>query len=183
MESKELEELLEKNFANINSWLNFAEAKNAANIALVVAGIAAILAMKETNIIQYTICILLGTSGICSLVSFFPKLGKILFNEGKIDVNDNLLFFEDIKKYSGYEYVSQVSRLYFHTTGNSFTKYQIDLADEMVYNSGIASYKYRCFQWAVTLDILAFIVLCFSFVTAKVYVIVKMCLVWICNYL
>ena len=30
MDRKDLDELLEKNFSNVNSWLNFAEAKNAA---------------------------------------------------------------------------------------------------------------------------------------------------------
>lgn len=42
MDRKDLDELLEKNFSNVNSWLNFAEAKNAANIAFVIACIAAI---------------------------------------------------------------------------------------------------------------------------------------------
>ena len=37
MDRKDLDELLEKNFSNVNSWLNFAEAKNAANIAFVIA--------------------------------------------------------------------------------------------------------------------------------------------------
>ena len=31
-DNKVLDELLEKNFTNVNIWLNFAEAKNAANI-------------------------------------------------------------------------------------------------------------------------------------------------------
>lgn len=35
MDGKELDDLLEKTFSNVNSWLNFAEAKNAANIETV----------------------------------------------------------------------------------------------------------------------------------------------------
>ena len=31
-DNKVLDEMLEKNFTNVNTWLNFAEAKNAANI-------------------------------------------------------------------------------------------------------------------------------------------------------
>ncbi len=58
MENKELDELLDKVFSNVNSWLNFAEAKNAANIALVVACIAAIFSLDSMNVLLYVICIL-----------------------------------------------------------------------------------------------------------------------------
>ena len=75
MNNKELDELLEKNFSNVNSWLNFAEAKNAANIAFVVACIAAIFSLEDKNVLLYIICIILIISGICSLVFFLPRLG------------------------------------------------------------------------------------------------------------
>ena len=53
MDNKGLDELLEKNFSNVNSWLNFAEAKNAANIAFVVACIAAIFSLEDMNVLLY----------------------------------------------------------------------------------------------------------------------------------
>lgn len=49
MENKELDELLEKIFSNVNSWLNFAEAKNAANVGFVVACLAAIFSLEDMN--------------------------------------------------------------------------------------------------------------------------------------
>lgn len=78
MDQNDLNELLEKNFANVNSWLNFAEAKNAANLALVIACIAAILSLDKRNVLLNLICILFCISAICSILSFFPKLGKKL---------------------------------------------------------------------------------------------------------
>ena len=56
MENKELDELLEKIFSNVNSWLNFAEAKNAANVGFVVACLAAIFSLEDMNALLYTIC-------------------------------------------------------------------------------------------------------------------------------
>lgn len=81
MDNKELDELLEKIFSNVNSWLNFAEAKNAANVGFVVACLAAIFSLEDVNALLlnallYTICIFLVISGMFSLISFLPKLGN-----------------------------------------------------------------------------------------------------------
>ena len=76
MENKELDELLEKIFSNVNSWLNFAEAKNAANVGFVVACLAAIFSLEDMNALLYTICFFLVISGMFSLISFLPKLGN-----------------------------------------------------------------------------------------------------------
>lgn len=75
MDRKDVDELLEKSFSNVNSWLNFAEAKNAANIVFVIACITAIFSLRNMNIILYTVCIFLIISGISSLISFLPRLG------------------------------------------------------------------------------------------------------------
>jgi hypothetical protein len=176
--NKELDEFLDKVFSNVNSWLNFAETKNAANIALVVASIAAIFSLDSMNVLLYIICILFTLSGTCSLISFLPRLGKNIGNKFfrlaeeitkknvMKDEKDNLLFFEDIKKYSGDEYLKQVSKLYFETDKEDFNRYQSDLANEIVYNSDIASCKYKFFKVAAYLDVLAFIVLVVCFIIA-----------------
>ena len=174
MNNKELDELLEKNFSNVNSWLNFAEAKNAANIAFVVACIAAIFSLEDKNVLLYIICILLIISGICSLVSFLPRLGNkvvktisIIFkNKKRKAKEDNLIFFENIKEYKGDTYIKQVCKIYFGENKFNSTKYQLDLSDEIVYNSDIASRKYKFFKLAVYLDIVAFLILAFSIVLA-----------------
>ena len=85
MDGKELDDLLEKTFSNVNSWLNFAEAKNVANIAFVIACIAAIFSLENRNFLLYTLCFILIISGICSFLSFIPKLGdKMIGKHGPI---------------------------------------------------------------------------------------------------
>lgn len=174
MENKELDELLEKNFSNVNSWLNFAEAKNAANIAFVVACIAAIFSLDDMNVLLYILCLFLIISGMCSLVSFLPRLGNKVAskitsnskNRKRKAKEDNLIFFENIKEYSGDTYLKQVCKLYFDENKYNPTKYQLDLSDEIVYNSDIVSRKYKLFKVAVYLDIVAFLLLAFSIVLA-----------------
>lgn len=174
MDNKRLDELLEKNFSNVNSWLNFAEAKNAANIAFVVACIAAIFSLEDMNTLLYTICIFLIISGMCSLISFLPRLGnKVIrkipsfFKIKKRKANgDNLIFFENIKGYSGETYIKQVCKIYFNEDKYNPTKYQLDLSDEIVYNSNIVSCKYKLFKMAVYADIVAFFILAYSIVLA-----------------
>lgn len=164
-DDKELECLLDKIFSNVNSWLNFAEAKNAANIALVIASIAAITNLQSINILLSTLCILLTLSGLCSLISFIPNLVTVN-KKSKEHKDGNLLFFETIKKYSGIEYVEQINKLYFQINKKDFNKYQLDLADEIVYNSNITSYKYKLFKAAVYIDILTFMLFILCFIMA-----------------
>ena len=178
MKVKDLSELLDKVFSNVNSWLNFAETKNAANIALVVAWIAAIFSLNSMNVLLYAICILFTFSGICSMISFlprvedkivkkFPRLEKrIIKKKAQKDEKDNLLFFEAIKKYSGQEYAEQVSKLYLQTNEKDFSRYELDLANEIVYNSDIASRKYKFFKVAAYLDVVAFMLLVCCFIIA-----------------
>lgn len=165
MDGKELDGLLEKTFSNVNSWLNFAEAKNAANIAFVIACIAAIFSLENRNFLLYALCFILIISGICSFLSFIPKLGdKMIGKHGPIlatgEINDdNLLFFERIKGYSGATYIKQICEMYFNDSNYKPTKYQLDLSNEIVYNSNNASRKYKVFKIAVYLDIIAFLLL------------------------
>lgn len=170
-----MDELLEKNFSNVNLWLTFAEAKNAANIAFVIAGIAAIFSIQDMNDILYIVCIFLIASGMCSLVSFLPRLGNkkvekeflFFFKYRKRKLKgDNLIFFENIKGYSGDEYIQKISEKYFGENKFNPTRYQLDLSDEIVYNSAIVSRKYYFFKIAVGMDIMAFIILAFFIILA-----------------
>lgn len=175
MENKDLDELLEKIFANINSWLNFAEAKNGANIALVIACIVAILGIDEISFIQYVICVLFACSGICSLYSFIPREGvkfeKLIAKligtkKNPNNANDNLVFYGDIWKYTGVEYLKQLNQVYFNKTQNNYSKYQEDIASEIVYNAGVTSLKYKLFKCATYADIIAFIIWIVCFICA-----------------
>ena len=108
------------------------------------------------------------------MVSFLPRLGNkvvktisIIFkNKKRKAKGDNLIFFENIKEYEGDTYIKQVCKIYFGENKFNPTKYQLDLSDEIVYNSDIASRKYKFFKLAVYLDIVAFLILAFSIVLA-----------------
>ena len=63
------------------------------------------------------------------------------------------------KEYSGDTYIEQLSKKYFDENKYNPTKYQIDLSDEIVYNSNIVSRKYKFFKISVYLDIIAFLLL------------------------
>lgn len=153
-----MDERLEKIFENINTWLHFAEAKNAANIALVVAVLAAFLGIEENNILIYLICVVFCCSGVISLVSFWPQLGSADNEKDAAEKQTgNLLFFKDIKKFSGKEYAELVDSVYFQNNSHKISQYQLDLANEIVYNAGIVSRKYAYFKMALWLDFVAFV--------------------------
>lgn len=165
LKNEELNNLLEKIFSNINDWLHFAEAKNAANIALVGAFITAIFNTENINILSYLICIILVVSGVCSLISFIPRIEEKTDATEKKTANneldeENLLFYENIKMYSANVYLRKIIMMYFDNNKEiEIGKYQIDLSNEIIYNSGIVSIKYTCFRYAIILDIVAFVIL------------------------
>lgn len=173
LDNKVLDEQLEKNFANVNTWLNFAEAKNAANIAFVVSFIAVIFNFKSITVPLYAVCFLLLVSGIFSLLSFMPKLEKTFekhnfatFKKKETNEEPNLIFFEDIKNFNGDSYIHKVCKEYYNTDKHIATKYQLDLSREIVYNSNIVSNKYIFFKWSVRFDVAALAILLFCIIAA-----------------
>lgn len=169
MEEKTLNQLLNEIFSSVNNWLNFAEAKNAANMALVVACLTAIFNYEKINCFLYLISLFFILSGIFSMISFFPKLagksviGRILDYIArwlrKETVEENLIFFGDIKKYSKEDSVKKINEIYYHDKDKQVSEYQLDLSSEIVYNSNITSFKYALFKIAILLDIIAFLIL------------------------
>ena len=77
-----------------------------------------------------------------------------------------MIFFENIKKYSGSAYIKQVCKMYFNENEYNPTKYQLDLAEEIVNNSNITSIKYWFFKKAVYLDIIALFLLAIFLILA-----------------
>lgn len=149
--------------------MSFAEAKHAANIAFVVACIAAIMSVDDLNMLLYGIAILLLGSGLCSLFAIYPKLDKKGVKEQRQrESNDNLIYYDVIKTYVGRteEYLKRVEELYFSSETYIFTRYQIDLANEIILNSKIASDKYILLKYAVSMDILALAILLTGFIIA-----------------
>lgn len=160
MEDK-IDNLLENIFSNINSWLNFAELKNAANLTFVVACLGVFFGGEQKNIFLYIICILFILSGLLSLISFMPKTSKN--SKGKYDsdykyvnfnkMNDNLMYFDNIKNYTCDTYIKQICIKYYEETTYNPTNYQLDLTEEIIINSKITSKKYNLFKKALYFDL------------------------------
>lgn len=160
-ERNNIYEMLEKVFANINYWLTFAEAKNAANLAFVAAVLAIVNDIQAEQCVESVCVFVVGLSGLFSLLSFFPKVGskvcmkiKKLMNNMQEPSEKNLLFYEHIQYMTGEQYLEKIHKEYFkQNVPNVLNKKEVDIANEIVFNASITSDKYLFFKCSVILDI------------------------------
>jgi Family of unknown function (DUF5706) len=151
-------------FQLVNDWLKFAEAKNAILFAFLGAGITAIVtylsaAANAPKLLQIALLIsmsLLFIGAIVCAISFLPKtdIERILWLRGKpsrknarlLKDTDSFYFFGDIEKYSNSELLASINRLYFDDKFKvPFKKEDLDIANQIIVNSQIASRKFRFF--------------------------------------
>lgn len=166
---KNVEEFLEKQLQSMTNWLTFAEAKNAALVAVNIAIIAFLADILKEYFVWFTIItIVLICSSAISIWSFFSDGTRKASrkSKGKDEaVKPNLLFWGDIAKSKGAEgYLAQVVDRYFpdHWEEAKTAAICIDLANQIVILSRIAARKFYLFNLALKILILAFvfIVLC-----------------------
>ena len=150
--------LLEKIFSNVNYWLAFAEAKHAMNIGAVIALLSIILDIQANNLLIGLSCVLLIISGVISLASFIPIL-HIKKNDQKDIKKENLIFYDDIKKYSEQDYLKKIHECSAGKNDDSYEKINFYFSEEIVINSKITSRKYELFKSAMILDILSLFLL------------------------
>ncbi len=103
--------LLKEIFNNVNSWLTHAEAKNGAIIAFNIACLSFLWGMKGNHgakVLNGFSCIIILSSTIMALISFFPKTDKSIVGRGGHAPEDNLIFYKDIVKYNKEDYVKAV---------------------------------------------------------------------------
>lgn len=155
---KIVQEQLLQMFNNVNNWLVFAEAKNAAIIAFNIACLTFICSVNWFD--KFKICYLVFfgmlVSTIIALISFFPQTGKQTKNEGYNYNSDNLIFFNDIAKYGKEEYLKAVFRTYaqVNISNDEILKIENDLADAITCNAVITTKKYKLFKVALIIEIL-----------------------------
>jgi hypothetical protein len=157
------EEQLRKVFSNVNDWLKFAEAKNLGLLTLnaaLVFGFAKVnsidsSAIAKSSLYVFTPCAIF--SFLIALISLFPIVSKI--EKGKytkswinkfsqfIDVEEE---FENIHYYG---YLKNIDEDKFESdflskinSNESFTKYEKELATQILYNSRITWLKYQLFK-------------------------------------
>lgn len=169
MNEEESIDLLYKVFENVNNWLNFAEAKNAANLAFIIAMLQVVTSIDFIPMSEprFFLSILLLISGMFSIISFIPNNKLIgffsevflIFRQNNINENDNLIFYKDIKNYTKEEYLIKIYKYYLEKEYTIESKYEFDLSEEIIENSKIAVSKYLLFKIAVCFDIIFFLII------------------------
>lgn len=144
-------DFLEKQLDRVNSWLNFAEAKNVALIALNVSLLT--IEYDSFNCVVCLLDILLVISILICLFSFWPDFS------GK---GNSPIFYKDIAE-SEKEYYEMIND-YFGE--NDIEKLNEELAKEIKANSKITMKKYKLFKVALAIDFVAFVSLAAIFIAA-----------------
>lgn len=168
---------LDKEFAIINHWLSFAEAKNAAVIALDTAliGISTRIIVSETVfqnncllIFIITVLALIIISLILALLSFLPIMvsGKnlilVVYNKfinvsGRASIREdkNYIFYRDIARL---EKAENYLKMLMHNYGFPYfdkDQYLNDMAQEIYINSQVTVSKFIYFRLSASILIVA----------------------------
>lgn len=162
-------------FSNVNEWLKFAEAKNAALIVFhlgSIFGVATIITQNKCGTIPHPILyylysfIILSTVGLFfALFSFLPQtriedvLGKKIedfFCSNNFAVEENLLFYGYINSCDRDSYLSKLCESCEREIGQC-SKLELDYVNQIVTNSRLTVRKYFYFRIALFFTIIAVI--------------------------
>lgn len=160
-------------FSNVNEWLKFAEAKNAALIAFhlgSIFGAATIITQTECDTIPqpivyylYSFIILSAIGLFFAMFSFWPqtrieaalsKKIEDIFYSGTPAADGNLLFYGYINNCGKNKYLTELCGCYSKQPG-SCTKLELDYVEQIVVNSRITVRKYFYFKIALLITIVA----------------------------
>ncbi|MBP2143386.1 Ca2+/Na+ antiporter [Methanococcus voltae] len=158
-----MEQKLEKIFENVNRWLSFAEAKNAAIVAFDGVAIFGLLRLtpetfSENPLFKYVF----GFVVLMLLISLFISLCSFIAKSENISETDNLLFYDHICKYNSETYLNAIFKKY--NENQEPSEYEKELAQQIVINSKIAGEKYKKFNYSI-FCIICSIMLLFAFLT------------------
>jgi hypothetical protein len=177
-------------FQNVNDWLRFAEAKNAALLAFSGTGMTAtltVLATVQSLPVFLRFGLLMSTALLCvctllCALSFIPKtnLEKLLWLRSqpakKIHSSpaDNLYYFGDLRKYSSGELLNAINVYYFDgKIIQPYSKECCDIAAQITINSDIASLKFQTFTYAIYFLIASILSVPFLFLMLTLLVILR----------
>lgn len=174
----DIEAKLQSIFTNVNDWLKYAEAKNAGILVFSGAAIAAIMGFlgssfkiePEWKIGLFTCVGFLSITCIITLWSFIPK-NKIKYkNRGIPSREDNLYFYGHLCKYNPQELIRALSLIYYNNDSQELiNRRNIDLAAQIIMNSGITMDKNQMFKLAARIALIGLL----SIVAIPVIVIAK----------
>ena len=154
------ERILTANLQRANDFLRFAEAKNAALIALGSGWFIASLNLEcsgKTIPSPFTLCVPVAmifslSAAMLSLVSFLPRLNLAHFRGGRRagPHNKNLLYFGDIASIPIKTLEAELRSRYYPDGEDLRPEYLEDLAVQVSVNSEIAMRKMKLFRGGVT---------------------------------
>lgn len=156
-------ELLQKIFDDTNTWLHFAEAKNAALIAFNIALITAITSFDILEaVLPLTILIIAGliVSTLSSIWSFKP-INTMLKKPALKDMNTNLLHFAYIASLEPDEYLLKLYSTYWGVSdiaSEALPQIEKAYSSQIIENARITLRKQKCFT--IGLYIVIFMILC-----------------------
>ena len=157
-------DLLYTIFQNVNAWLHFVEAKNAALIAFNIAVLSALMGSNlfDINRILYsTIAVGLLISTICALFSFKP-INTWLDKKENPNIKSNLLHYAYIATLNQDEYLKKIYENYLNVASknlNTISQIEKDYSEEIIQNSRIALRKQNIFRKAFYIDIMVLCVM------------------------
>jgi hypothetical protein len=164
-----MDEKLWKILENINSWLKYAESKNAYILAFIGAEITLIKFLNiEVNLMLKIGFLFLGLCFLVCVISFFPKsvipwwLYYLAESRQDPEEGDDLLFYGHIAKYSINQYIDKISS---YLNGQIHgDKYFENLCGQIVINSGITNAKFNMFKISFWFLSIGQLFLIFSFI-------------------
>ncbi|MFX0198810.1 MAG: Pycsar system effector family protein [Candidatus Hodarchaeota archaeon] len=163
-----MEDKLWKVFLNVNKWLEYAEKKNTLILSFIGIQLTFVrLFIDKINVLQLIAMSFLGLCFLITLISFFPKtvipwwVYTWAQSKKEPNVNDNLLFYGHITKYSVKSYIENLEKYFGETISGH--KYLEDLCNQIVVNSQITTTKYNMFKATTWLMIVGQVLLFLSF--------------------
>lgn len=136
----------EKNLDRVNYWLQFAEAKNAAMIAFIVAVLSIFNASFINCYLRILFYVVFLLALCLSLCSMLPKSNMNVDKvDGKYSDEDNYFYWNDIAKYSKSDYVNRINELF---KSDNSSMLELMLASEIITNARIAKHKFSMFRLA-----------------------------------
>jgi len=164
MQLQERIDFLSSLLDRVDGWLRYAEAKNGALLTLT-AGIMALFLRKGVNDGEcHILCILWGIGIVLIIItigilvsSFVPRMAPIQnwvsrqTQKKSREKGDscNIIYFADIASCSKEQLRKKLSEILL-SSGQEFTRIEIDLLDQIHVNAGIATRKFFTFSPAVS---------------------------------
>lgn len=163
------EDRLLKVLTSVNDWLKFAESKNTMLIAFNAASIFGIAQLYQLEIVKkceyvtqylFFVIILLAFSAVIAMVSFVPRIKILKGGFFESSTTPNCLFYEYLKQRSEVEIIQDVCE----TTAVDFSRFELDIANQIQQNSNIASKKLSYFTIAIWLTMAGYISIPLAFI-------------------